>query len=592
MRQGMLIPILIGACLHSAAQPVLITVDAANITGDLPWIWNDYHETHLRYGYGNPFFVTGPHVQFHDDPAFIAVMAQIRPRFLRVTNYMFENPPTPDHVSADTTVLKQLPEEFYDGPNTLAGADDPANYDFTYIDSLVATVRSYGSEPFLNLSFTPFPLAANKAPSGSVLWDNTVRNGPASDPMVYGRVMYHFVKHCYDELGVTWFEGWNEPDPFLGPFFWTGTMQQLFDMYNAMANEIEADPALAPNIHLGCCGFTFNFFLTAFATQFMAAAEQADTRMDFIGYHPYSIGTPSGYDPGRTVIAAALRDLYRPNAELVNTEWGLLGGVDREQWADLDYGLAKVRSMIGMLDEGVEIATQAVLTDIFDDTSSTCCPGVVQLWPQVAIKNSTRPLIAMNMVRTATHRVGASSTDSAVVAGWTPGMDTLWVVATADTGIAPVQVQLSIADLPWASARIERFELTETTIDVWNGPTLVEDDVQTDVWGDTLVHTVDQGSGRLIIWRVTEDQGMSVASSGTPGAFALFPQPAEDLVQVDLGMHGKGTLMLKDAAGRTARTWAITGQSMLLDLSEVPAGAYLLSWNGPVRKITTRLLKH
>ncbi|HNA33917.1 MAG TPA: hypothetical protein PL106_12400, partial [Flavobacteriales bacterium] len=298
----------------------------------------------------------------------------------------------------------------------------------------------------------------------------------------------------------------------------TGTMQQLFDMYNAMANEIEADPALAPNIHLGCCGFTFNFLLNAFATQFMAAAEQADTRMDFIGYHPYSIGTPSGYDPGRTVIAAALRDLYRPNAELVNTEWGLLGGVDREQWADLDYGLAKVRSMIGMLDEGVEIATQAVLTDIFDDTSSTCCPGVVQLWPQVAIKNSTRPLIAMNMVRTATHRVGASSTDSAVVAGWTPGMDTLWVVATADTGIAPVQVQLSIADLPWASARIERFELTETTIDVWNGPTLVEDDVQTDVWGDTLVHTVDQGSGRLIIWRVTVAARVADASGFPSGA--------------------------------------------------------------------------
>lgn len=587
--RGVLI-LLTGVVLRCSAQ-IDITVDAATITGDLPWIWNDYHETHLRYGYGHPLFLSGPHVQFHDDPAFVAAMAEVRPRFLRVTNYMFENPPSQAHVSNDTTVLKQLPEEFYDGPNTLAGADDPANYDFSYIDSLVSTVRSYGSEPFLNLSFTPFTLASNQVPSGSWLWNNNVRTSAASDPAVCGRVMYHFVKHCHDELDVIWFEGWNEPDPFIGGFFWTGSWQQLFDMYQALINEIEADPDLAPNIHIGCCGFTFLSFLNGFATQFMAAAEAADTRMDFIGYHPYSDATASGYAPAHTATAIALRDAHRPAAELVNSEWGRLGGLNREQWADLDYGLAKVHDMIGMLDEGIDIAAQAVLTDIFDDTSSTCCPGVLQLWPWVDIKNSTRPLIAMNMIRTATLRTSAVTSHGEVVAGWTPDMDTLFVVYPADTATPPTDIRLALGGLPWAIARIERFELTESTIDGVGGPMLIDQNTQTGTWGDTLSFAIDQGSGRLILWRITQELGVSV--SEVPGAdgFNFHPQPAMDLLQISFGLQAGGTLELKDMHGRVLRTWPVFSQAMTIDVSEFAASPYVLTWASERGASTKRLLK-
>lgn len=554
-----------------SAQMRTITVHADSSLGALPWLWNDYHETHLLYGYGHPLFLNGPHVLFHDDPDFLSAVGEIRPRFIRVTNYMFENPPSPDHVSNDTTVLKGLWPEFYLGPNTLAGADDSTNYDLSFVDSLVHTVQSYGSEVFMNLSFTPFTLAANQVPSGGVAWPNGIRNGPPSDPQVYGRVMYHFVKHCYEQHGVRWFEAWNEPDPLGGDWFWTGTATELFDMHDALAAEVQADTTLASNIELGCCGFTFNFLFNAFANQFMSMVEQNNTRMDFISYHPYS-GQGAGYDANRTTIAAALRDQYVPGAELINTEWGRLGNFSRAQWQDLDFGIGKVDAMIEMLDQDVNVAMQAVLVDIFNDTTSGCCPGVIQLWPWVEIKHSTLATIAMNRIRTANERVVASASNGRALAGWSSMQDTLFVLHPVDTSVASTAIELQVNGLPWSSTRVERFELSETSIQDSGGVALMNTATLGGVLLDSLSHQIDQGSGRLIIWRLTQDPNMGIDIYSSARVSAR-PMPATTFVRF-FGFTGPSELTLWDAAGRRIEDGIRLNEGDAVDCSTWPEGIH------------------
>lgn len=69
----------------------------------------------------------GPHTLYIDDPGFLPDMAQLKPRSIRISTGRYDDPGTAADYSTDTAVLRNLPSEFYRGPNTLAGADDPAN---------------------------------------------------------------------------------------------------------------------------------------------------------------------------------------------------------------------------------------------------------------------------------------------------------------------------------------------------------------------------------------------------------------------------------------------------------------------------------
>lgn len=181
-----------------------VSVDASSVTGTVVPLWGDHYDVQLLFGAGDNPSVAGPHVQYIDDPAFASEMARLKPRFVRVSTARFDDPHSADYYSTDTTVLKNLWTEFYHGPNTMAGANDPSQYDFSYVDSLIDVVHAMGAEPFLDMASMPFTLASVDTPAYFPCvywdppchlfgWDNGIRQAPPADPLVYGRVFYHLV---------------------------------------------------------------------------------------------------------------------------------------------------------------------------------------------------------------------------------------------------------------------------------------------------------------------------------------------------------------------------------------------------------------
>lgn len=147
-------------------------------------------------------------------------MKELQPRYIRISIGRIDNPPSVDYSSMNTHTLRNLKYEFYKGGNSTEEANNITNYDFSYIDSAISLIHSFGAEPFITMDYMPFNLSRDTTPEYQGLmgliynlaYDNSIRNSPPSDNAVYGRVMYHFIKHCYQKYGVKYFEHWNEPD--------------------------------------------------------------------------------------------------------------------------------------------------------------------------------------------------------------------------------------------------------------------------------------------------------------------------------------------------------------------------------------------
>ncbi len=83
---------------------------------------------------------------------------------------------------------------------------------------------------------------------------------------------------------------------------------------------------------------------------------------------------------------------------------------------------------------------------------------------------------------------------------------------------------------------------------------------------------------------------MGIAAPAGEG-FVLSPKLAQDSVLVLLPPWAEGgRLSLCDLAGREVVVRAVTGTSMELGISRLPAGAYLVKLATPVGVITCRLL--
>lgn len=118
--------------------------------------------------------------------------------------------------------------------------DDPANYDFTYVDTVVAEAEAFGAEPYLDIDYVPKALSSVQT-YGVADCTNTFANGvttaPPVDDGLYARAVVHVLVHLLDGWpnGSTkhvlhYVEIGNEPENV--PYFWSGTEQQ-FDVWFA-----------------------------------------------------------------------------------------------------------------------------------------------------------------------------------------------------------------------------------------------------------------------------------------------------------------------------------------------------------------------
>ena len=359
-------------CFNLQAQQLYeIDVYIDSLEDDVNPIWKDFYEMHLMYGYGgNPRF-TGPHASYVNSQ-FYARMNDLKIRSLRLSIGRADTPPDTNYYSTNTSILRNLPCEFYRGTNTISDAQDTNNYHFDYLDSLLTIGNNISEEILLGIDYMPFTLSSDTTVNNNGLvnavhyyaFDNSIRNSPPRDTAVYGEVMYNLIKFCHNNYGVKHFEFWNEPDQFPGnTFFWKGSANELFAAYKSIIDHVSQDSALANSIKIGGCSFAFNSTFNLFPTNFLNLIQQNNTRMDFLSFHPYS-NTGAGYDSNRVIIAQNLKNQYVPNADLWVTEWSRIDANPADTMrARFDYGLLKLQANIDMLNRGVKRAHAASLAD-------------------------------------------------------------------------------------------------------------------------------------------------------------------------------------------------------------------------------------
>ncbi len=589
----LLCPTLLVPALLSAQVNIIVNVDASTVTGTINPLWGDHYELHLLSGAGGNPSVDGPKAPFIDDPGFPAEMVRLRPRSVRISTGRYDDPGTADDYSTDTTVLRNLPTEFYRGPNTMAGADDPANYDFSYVDQLVDVVLSMGAEPYLEMAAMPFRLSAVDTPAyfpcvywtppcHLFSWDNAIRTAPPADPAVYGRVFYHLVKHLHDTRGVRWFEVWNEPDQFPGLTpFWDGDAPQLHAMLAALTAEVNADPALSSNVEIGCCSFAMQSFLNLFAIQFLSLVQQNNTRLDFLSVHPYSSEPMGGYDSARTTIAEGWRDTYVPGTPLVNAEWGVLNpGFGSAGWNSLDYGLERTRALIEMQDRDYLFAHAASMTDN-DTIGPTCCLGMFYSKPTFAAKPAAFAYMALNRLNDTPQRLActANAPHLALAAQSITGDTLLIALPAPDPAPGNGTVSLAVNDLPWPTGTARRLELTMTGFAMdsvlLSGATHM---ITNGTFTDTLTYASDAGNGRLILWELVRN-GPSGTGSSLQGTNSLVLTGDGSTLHVEL-RDGQSPVRVRllNLAGGVMRS---NGPGGMVPIAGIAHGAYLIEAEAP-----------
>ncbi|MBQ6823915.1 MAG: hypothetical protein IJP27_04625 [Clostridia bacterium] len=131
---------------------------------------------------------------------------------------------------------------FVDIPNLFRNFDadenDPANYDFTFTDVLIAGILEYDVKPIFRLGVTIENQFHIKA----------YHIYPPKDYGKWARICEHVIRH-YNEgwadgfrYGIEYWEIWNEPDnnvPGLNQM-WIGTNEQFYELYDVAAKHLKA----------------------------------------------------------------------------------------------------------------------------------------------------------------------------------------------------------------------------------------------------------------------------------------------------------------------------------------------------------------
>jgi xylan 1,4-beta-xylosidase len=229
-------------------------------------------------------------------------------------------------------------------------------YNFQYVDDLYDRMLAAKVRPFVELSFSPGPLAPVK---NTTFWW-AAAGSPPSDYGKWADLVHAFVQHCVDRYGIDevrnwYFEVWNEPNLYQS-FFRGGSQEKYFELYKITAQTIKAvDPQLRVG---GPATSNFNMdeaaiqnaqamdkafdpfsipWVPVWITDFLNYCHDNNLPVDFVSTHPYpqdfaidQPGTPEKQHYRRSIDATRddLRTLRKmidasayPHAEIQLTEW-------------------------------------------------------------------------------------------------------------------------------------------------------------------------------------------------------------------------------------------------------------------------------
>lgn len=494
------------------------TVQADSVQGQLAPLWRDHYDLSVS------------HLIYLAEPGFLPLAQSVQPRSWRCSVGRWEvstQPPTGGD-SLLPTVLATIDREFYRGPNTLAGADDPASYDFTYLDEQLAHIRSLGAKPFLCFDYMPFTLSAQQSPfnphnlgvtNPNLSFSNGIRTAPPADPGVYARVVRNTARHVRGlfagttDFDVDAIEIGNEPDLIDASgtplrYFWTGTTQQWLNMYAQIAAEIDGDPLLAGQLELGAGSFAFfpHEPGVSFLEQFLTDVAANGRRLDFVSYHSYGDAL-TGHLLALVRLTIIL-DSLGLTTQIVNGEWGrALDGLD-PVYDTVEHGLFRTKVMMLMQLFGVTRSHEALFRDLASGSGQL---GLVTTGP-AGSKPVTDIYRALNLINTAPLALATSAPNGSYVMAGKSADDSrvvvVWVGDDPGTG-RQTRLDITVNSLPWGNApfSIVRYEVSDAS---WAaGLGVAAADTRAGIPGPAFVgHATlgpGPGAGTLVLWELVRD---------------------------------------------------------------------------------------
>ncbi|MBO7385329.1 MAG: hypothetical protein J6U63_03195 [Clostridia bacterium] len=190
-----------------------------------------------------------------------------------------------------------------------ADENDPASYNFTLTDEYLRLMLKAGTRPFYRL--------------GSAIEHQPIKRHihPPRDYGKFARICSHIVAH-YNEgwanghhWDIRYWEIWNEPDI---PQCWTGTQEEIFDLYRTTACLLKREH---PDIRVGGLALTSPW--SKMFEPFLAYARDHAVPLDFVSWHGYCHTPLQARD--NALKARELMDRYGfCNAESIYDEWNYM----------------------------------------------------------------------------------------------------------------------------------------------------------------------------------------------------------------------------------------------------------------------------
>lgn len=251
-------------------------------------------------------------------------------------------------------------------------------YNFSYVDQIYDGLLDRGVRPFVEISFMPRKLAANKDAIHPFWYKQNV--SPPKDYARWDDLIHAFAQHLIDRYGVDevsewYFEVWNEPNID----FWAGVPKQAtyFELYDHTARALKT---VSPRIRVGGPATAAAHWIP----DFLAHTSQEHVPVDFVSTHGYAddsvedmFGTHEDI-PMRDRVCRAIQKVHgeigqsaMPSLPLFWTEWNV-PSYDNLNARDNWYVGAAVAKDIHDCDGYVQAMSYWTFDDVFEEG------GVVQ----------------------------------------------------------------------------------------------------------------------------------------------------------------------------------------------------------------------
>ncbi len=402
--------------------------------------------------------------------------------------------------------------------SSLADAQNPQFYNWTYLDLLFEVVNQTGAQPILTFTGCPRSLAQGGMP-----------NMPPQDLGLYAEVVAHVVMHYLqgwpDMTGliypIDYVEIGNEPN--FAPF-WLGTMQEFLNLYSVVSQRLAQ---VAGTFKIGGPGLA-DINLSLWMNSFLTTVNDQGLPLDFFSWHAYyddATQVVQTIETGKALLLAREFDA----CECVFDEWGQ-DLFDDEGWNTIQAAMHATDVLIGAAKQSIDIACFTITKD------APLHPDVVSPYEEVAnfgllTRNPTTPkptfhalkpfiaLVASPFVLNAAlplpTTLGAKPLPLTYLATRIPRHDN-YTLLVVNHGIQVIRCRITLEGAPLGIYRVETSELSNSSITQHNGwsPPVIAIPPNREEPTDIIINFPPQS----ILW-------ITIQYIGPPSSISVTPYP-------------------------------------------------------------------